>query len=143
VSNIIDDDPRETFAAIADVLIPAYGALPAASGADVSGAPLDRILTLRDDLKADFVRGLLAAVGKPPETAARALNESDPKALATIGLIASAAYYMNAEVKRLIGYPGQDRSPIDPDAPPDYMEDNLLQPVIDRGPIFRPTPGQA
>jgi hypothetical protein len=83
---------------------------------------------------------LRAAVGRDPEIAARALNSENPKALATIGLIASAAYYMAPKVRELIGYPGQERRPIDPDAPPDYMQDNLLQPVIDRGPIYRPTP---
>jgi hypothetical protein len=142
VSDIIDDELRRAFVAIADVLIPAYGDLPAASGADVGGEPLDRILTLRDDVKATFVRGLRAVVGKPADAAARALNGSDPTALAAIGLVASAAYYMNPEVRKKIGYPGQDSSPIDPNAPPDYMQGNLLQPVIARGAIYRPTPGR-
>jgi hypothetical protein len=140
MSDIIDDELRRAFVAIADVLIPAYGDLPAASGADVGGQPLDHILTLRDDLKPDFFRGLRTAVGKPPEGAARALNQSDPKALAAIGLVASAVYYMNPEVRKKIGYPGQDRSPIDPNAPAEYLRDNLLQPVISRGAIYRPTP---
>jgi hypothetical protein len=142
MSDIIDDELRRTFVAIADVLIPVYRDLPAASGADVGGEPLDRILTLRDDLNAPFFRGLRAAAGKPAEAAARALNDSDPKALAAIGLVASAAYYMNPEVRKKIGYPGQDRSPIDPDAPPEYLQDNLLQPVIARGAIYRSTPGR-
>jgi hypothetical protein len=142
MSDIIDDELRRTFAAIADVLIPAYRDMPAASEAGVAGEPLDRILTLRDDLKAPFFRGVRAAIGKPAEASARSLNDSDPDALAAIGLVASAAYYMDPEVRKKIGYPGQDRSPIDPDAPPDYMQDNLLQPVIARGQIFRPTPGR-
>lgn len=142
MSDIIDDKLRRAFVAIADVLIPAYRDLPAASGADVGGEPLDRVLALRDDVKPDFVRGLRMAVGKPPEAAARALNESDPKALAAIGLVASAIYYMNPDVRKKIGYPGQDRSPIDPNAIPEYSQDNLLQPVILRGAIYRPTPGR-
>ena len=142
MSDIINDELRSAFVAIADVLIPADRGLPSASGADVGGATLDRILTLRDDLKEPFLRGLRAAVGKPADAAARVLNDVDPKALAAIGLVASAAYYMNEEVRKKIGYPGQDSSPIDPNAPPEYMQDNLLQPVIARGPIYRPTPGR-
>ncbi len=142
MSDIIDDELRRAFVAIADVLIPAYGDMPAASEANVGGESLDRILTLRDDLKAAFIRGLRTTVGKPAAAAALALNDSDPTALATIGLVASAAYYMDPEVRLLIGYPGQDRSPIDPDAPPEYLRDNLLQPVIARGAIYRPTPGR-
>lgn len=140
MTSIVEQSLRATFVGIADVLIPAFGEMPAASGADVGGAPLDRILMLRDDLREPFVRGLRACVGKAPEVAARALNKDDPNALAVIGLIASAAYYMNPSVRDRIGYPGQERRPINPDAPPDYMQDNLLKPVIDRGPIFRPTP---
>ncbi|MCC7482966.1 MAG: hypothetical protein IT541_15720 [Hyphomicrobiales bacterium] len=136
----LDDTLRHVFVGVADVLIPAFEKMPQASAAGVGGETLDRILALRDDLKEPFLRGLRAAAGRPPETAARDLNVEDPKALAAIGLVASAAYYMSPEVRRLIGYPGQDRRPIDPDAPPDYLENNLLQPVIDRGPIYRPTP---
>ena len=139
MSTMIDEDLRQTFAAVADVLIPAYKEMPAASETGVAGATLDRILELRDDLTEPFLRGLRGIAGKDPVTAARSLNDSDPKALAAIGLIASAAYYMNPGVRQEIGYPGQDRSPIDPSAPPDYLADNLLQPVIDRGPIYRAT----
>lgn len=138
MSVIIDENLRATFVAVADVLIPAHGEMPAASSVDVGDASLDRILTLRDDLKEAFFRGLNAMVGKNPVVAARALNAEDPTALATIGLVASAAYYMDARVRQLIGYPGQERRIIDPAAPPDYAD--LLQPVIDRGPFYRPTP---
>ena len=140
MTKLIEDDLRATFVSIADVLIPAFGSLPTASGAGVGGPVLDRILSLRDDIRDTFFRGLRTVAGKPPEAAARELNEQDPTALATIGLVASAAYYMDPRVKQLIGYPGQARYEIDPAAQPDYLLDNILQPVINRGPIYRPTP---
>lgn len=140
MTKILDNTLRHVFIGIADVLIPAFEKMPSASAAGVGGETLDRILALRDDLKEPFLRGLRAAAGRSPETAARDLNVEDPKALAAIGLVASAAYYMNPEVRQLIGYPGQDRRPIDPNAPHDCLENGLLQPVIDRGSIFRPTP---
>ncbi len=140
MSTMIDDDLRSTFVGLADVLIPAYKTMPPASGASVGGEPLDRILALRDDLREAFLRGVRAAAGEEPATAARKMNEEDPEALATIGLIAAAAYYMDPDVRDLIGYPGQERRPIDPDAPPDYLQNDMLKPVAQRGAIYRPTP---
>lgn len=136
----IADDLRETFRAIADVLIPAARGMPAASEVEVHGPILDHILSLRPDLKEAFVRGLTSCQGGEPDAAARALNQSDPKALATIGLVASAVYYMDERVKKLIGYPGQEKRTYDPDAIPPYVSNGMLQKVIDRGPIYRPTP---
>ena len=43
-------------------------------------------------------------------------------------------------VRAAIGYPGLEARPIDPDAAPDYLEDGLLDSVIARGPVYRPTP---
>ena len=140
MSKIIDDDLRAAFLAIADVLIPEDAGMPAASRADVGGPVLDRILSLRDDLKEPFFRGLHAVTGIEPAAAAKALNTDDPIALATIGLVASAAYYMSPEIKQLIGYPGQQKRSFDADATPEYVTNGMLQVVIDRGPIYRSTP---
>ena len=140
MSKIIDDDLRATFLAIADVLIPEDADMPAASSADVGGPVLDRILSLRDDLKEPFFRGLHAVTGKEPAAAAKVLNTDDPKALATIGLVASAAYYISPKIRQLIGYPGQEKRSFDADATPEYVTNGMLQKVIDRGPIYRPTP---
>lgn len=140
MSKIIDDDLRAAFIAIADVLIPEDAGMPAASRADVGGPVLDRILSLRDDLKEPFFRGLHAVTGIEPAAAAKALNTDDPIALATIGLVASAAYYMSPEIRQLIGYPGQEKRSFDADATPEYVTNGMLQVVIDRGPIYRSTP---
>ena len=132
-------DVRATFLAVADVLIPEAHGMPSASGAD-AGAMRDRILALRPDLQEDFQRGIRAVAGKPPAEAARALNVEDPKALAAIGLVAAAAYYMNPRVRELIGYPGQEKRVYDPAVTPEYVANGMLQAVVDRGPIYRPTP---
>jgi len=41
-------------------------------------------------------------------------------------------------VRKAVGYTGQGPSPLDPRV--DYMEDGLLESVIKRGRIYRPTP---
>ena len=140
MSNMIDDELRAVFIAVADVLIPADGEMPTASAVDVGGPALDRILSLRHDLKEDFFRGIRSIAGKDPLIAARTLNSDDPRALATIGLVASAAYYISPKIRKLINYPGQEKRTFDADETPDYVRNGMLQQVIDRGPIFRPTP---
>ena len=136
----LSDPERAAFAAIADILIPAAEGMPAASAMEVQGAMLDRILALRPDLAPPFRRGLAAAAGKPPQEAAEALNRDDGEAFAAIGLVASAGYYMTPAIRELIGYPGQENRPADPDRTPEYLSDGMLQQVIARGPIFLPTP---
>jgi len=140
MSTKLDDSLRRTFLAIADVLIPEAEGMPMASQVGVGGEILDRMLALRPDLREAFLRGLRAAAGKPPAAAAETLNRDDPAALGAIGLVASAGYYMSAQVRELIGYPGQESRPADPDATPEYVANGMLQQVIDRGPIFKPTP---
>lgn len=131
---------KTTLLKIADVLIPEAEGMPAASQVDVGGAVLERILALRSDLEPSFRRGLQSAIGIEPTTAARAMLKNDPEALSTIGLVAAAAYYMEPRVRALIGYPGQERQLYDAEATPSFVENGLLQKVIDRGPIYRPTP---
>lgn len=136
-----DQSLRDTFAAIADVLIPNAEGMPSASEMNVQGEMLDHILGLRPDLRENFVRGLTKAAGRDPSEAANDLNRTDAAALSAIGLVASAGYYMMPRVRELIGYPGQQSRPeADPDATPPYVANGMLQQVIDRGPIFRPTP---
>jgi hypothetical protein len=140
MSTKLDDTLRRTFLAIADVLIPEAEGMPMASQVGVGGEILDRMLALRPDLSETFLRGLRAAAGKPPVAAAEALNRDDPAALGAVGLVASAGYYMSPRVRALIGYPGQENRPADPDVTPEYVANGMLQLVIDRGPIFKPTP---
>jgi hypothetical protein len=57
-----------------------------------------------------------------------------------VSLAASGGYYMSPRVRDLIGYPGQENRPFDPDKTTEYLGDGLLAPVIARGPIYRATP---
>jgi hypothetical protein len=49
------------------------------------------------------------------------------------------AYFLNPKIRAAFGYAGQEAVPIDPNAPPDYLEGGLLDSVINRGPVYRPT----
>ncbi len=140
MTEMLSDADRAVFAGVADVLIPAAAGMPSASDVGVQHAPADHVLSLRPELWPDLRRALGKAAGVPPAEAADGLNRDDPAALQAIGTIAAAAYYMDPGVRDRLGYPGQESRPVMPEEEGDYLEDGLLQAVIDRGPIYRPTP---
>jgi hypothetical protein len=139
MSQFLTTEMRAAFLAIADRLIPAAEGMPAASEAGI-GELLDRVLSLRPDLGEACFRGMAATRGRASADAVESLNRDDPEALSTIGLVAAAAYFMTPRVRTLIGYPGQEKRTFDPHATPEYVANGMLQRVVDRGPIYRPTP---
>jgi hypothetical protein len=132
-----DQDERALLAALADVLIPAGDGMPSASQAGVAGQWLDAVLTARPDLAAGLKELLSKARNRNPSKAIADLRAQDHAAFEVLAEIVPSAYFMNPEVQRAIGYSGRNPRPIDPH--PDYVENGLLESVIRRGPIFRPT----
>lgn len=139
---------RATLNTIGDVLIPAALGMPAFSGAGAVDDMVAHVLALRPELL-DSLRRALDQVAAQDDAAqedaalaAERLNRDNPDGLATIGLIASSAYYMMPDVRAIMGYRGQEQRPATDDEEHDYLRDNLLQPVIDRGPIYR-DPGES
>jgi hypothetical protein len=131
---------RAILAALADVLIPAGEGFPSASEAGVAGEGLDQVLSVRPDLSAGLKQLLASATGQPPAGMVSNLRTENPTAFGILTEVVPAAYFLNPEVRTRLGYHGQTPRAIDPR--PDYLEDGLLQSVIDRGPIYRPTPGE-
>ena len=129
---------RQLFAAFADLLIPAGNGFPSASQAGVANEGLDQLLAVRPDLLDPLKSLLLRAKDRPATEFLRDLQTNDP---ATFGVLAESvpgAYFLNPDVRAKLKYDGQSARPIDPRE--DYLDDGLLQSVIDRGPIYRPTP---
>lgn len=133
---------REAFAAIADILIPAHGTMPAASDVGVHLDGLDKVIRFRPDLLESFREAMKQVAGQPASAAADLLFAAHPELFQSLGLIASGAYYMHPEVRRLIGYPGQESLTYDTVASPPYVNNGALDEVLSRGPVYRPTPGQ-
>lgn len=135
------EEDRRMYARLADVLIPAKDQYPSASQAGVAGVLLDVVLRSRPDLS-DGLREVLesAQVQNPSEFVFK-LEKENPEAFGVLTILVRGAYFMNPTVRRLFGYRGQLAEPIDYEAQPDYLQDDILQPVISRGPIYRPTPG--
>lgn len=133
-----DPAQRTVLAGLTDVLIPAGDGMPSASAAAVAGEGLDQVLAAVPSLGASLADVLAQAKGREPAEVVASLARTDPAAYAILTEVVTAAYFMNPEVRQAIGYTGQGPSPLDPRV--DYMEDGLLESVLKRGPIYRPTP---
>ena len=133
-----DLDQRAVLAALADVLIPAGEGFPSASEAGVASEGLDYVLGCRPELVTGLKDVLTAARERVPAEFLKELQKNDPGAFAILTDLVPGAYFLNPAVREKLGYGGQTPHPIDPRA--DYLDDGLLQSVIDRGRIYRPTP---
>ena len=133
-----DINERDVLAALADVLIPAAEGFPSASQAGVAGEGLDAVISFRPDLAGGLKRLLDAARGRPAADVVADLQRDDPASFGLLAELVPGAYFLNPGVRALLAYSGQGPRPID--SHPDYLEDGLLQSVLDRGPIYRPTP---
>jgi hypothetical protein len=134
-----DANERALLGALADLLIPAGDGFPSASAADVAGAGLDQVLAFRPDFGHGLKRILVAAPAREPGECLAELKCHDPAAFEILAELVPAAYFLNEQVRARLRYEGQTPKPIDPR--PDYLDDGLLQSVLDRGPIYRPTSG--
>jgi hypothetical protein len=134
------DAQRATFDVLADVLVPATERMPEASKVDVSGAGLDRVLRARPDLEAPLARVLAGGPGTDPAARLRDIQENDPAGFEALALAVTGGYYTDAGVRDLIGYPGQTYDAARVKSPDVDISDPMLQRVVARGPIYRPTP---
>jgi len=132
------DQDRALLAQLADELIPASENMPSASQAGASGVHLDQVLAARPDLAAGLRDLLDQARGSECADFVSRLRQQNSTAFGVLAEIVPAAYFMNELVRQLIGYAGQTAQPLD--ERPDYLDDGLLESVIRRGPIYRPTP---
>lgn len=135
------DEERKRLAGLADHLIAGGAGLPSASDAEVQGSWMERALAARPDL-ISVVLEVIRQDGEPGEVLDR-LRESDRPKFNSFAFIVSAAYLINPRVRSLLGYPGPApvKNPAFPDEAESYLEDGILDVVIKRGPIYRPTPG--
>lgn len=128
---------RERFASLADVLIPSAEGMPSASEADVPSRWLDEALRHRPDLVQGLQTALTAAGDLPAEDAVELLNREHIPAFEALGTLAAGAYYLNPEIRELIGYPGQVPT-LAKDDTDTYFD--LLERVVERGQRYRDVP---
>jgi hypothetical protein len=139
----LTDPQRERLAVLADILMPGSGALPSPSEAGTHQQGIDRVLAVRPDL-ALVIRSAADVTGDAAAQLA-VLRAADPAAFELLSMALAGAYVTVPRVRRTLGYPGvaPRPAPAAPDEAEYYLDDDLLEPVTKRGPIYRPTPAAA
>jgi hypothetical protein len=138
--NQIGTIDRGRLALFADVLISGGAGLPPASGVDADGAWMDRVLAVREDL-APIVAEVIALEGDP-KAILNTLQHQNRLLFNSFAFAIAGAYLINPRIRKLLGFPGAipEANPAYPDEAEAYLEDGILDVVIQRGPIYRPTP---
>ncbi len=139
----VSDATRRALETVGDYLIPEAHGMPAAGSMGVGTTQLDAVLASRPDL-APLLESAMADVELDDVGGFIATFESaDPEGYGAVTLAIVAGYYMHPEVHRLIGYPGQVPKDAQSLGEREIYQEGLMdlaQKVIDRGPIYRPTP---
>ena len=142
-AGVIGGAERAAFGRMAEVMLPGTDTMPSAGRAGVPGPRLDEVLEARPDLAEPLGRALrdLGDLGDSfsLENLARYLSV-DEEAYSALTLCVGAAYYLSQEVRDLIGYPGQEARSFDPYEYVGWIDEGLLDPVTERGPIWRRPP---
>lgn len=131
------DEYRTWLASVADLLIPASEVMPAASSVDIGGVQLDHVLRARPDLQPHLRRGWMACIGLSAEESVDLLPQLDPAAYDAVRIAVAGGYYMHEQVRALLGYTGQQPRQVRVDQIPEYVEEGLLERVLERGPLYR------
>jgi hypothetical protein len=120
---------RQRLNRLGDLLIPAADGMPGAAGVDIGGRLLDRVLTVRPDLR----DGLLAVLDHPlddPGALLEALAADDRAGLRTLRYVVTAAYYLDGDVRSKLGYPGTVATPVRALDFPEFLSEGLLDHLI-------------
>ena len=131
----LSGDERAKLGSVADLFITRTSGMPSASDARVHSEFIDRVFSVRPDLL-DAVRTGLRQVKPPLPDSFEELSDRGLPGLRALAEAVTAAYFLNPDVARLVGYRKRSVIPIHFD---DDLE-GLVAPVSARGPIYRPTP---
>jgi hypothetical protein len=136
-ANQLTGHDRRVYAKLADQLIPEDPDLPSASQAEVPTVWIDEALRVRPDLLPGLRVAIDLGAKDDAASALKHLHAEQPDAFDALGTATAGAYFLNPEVRRLIGYPGQVSTPIRDDV--DSYFDMLVN-VVERGQVYRDAP---
>jgi hypothetical protein len=134
----VDADVRDRLRRFADALIPEAHGMPSASAVGVADRQLDRVLRARPDLATPLARGVAAVDPEDRDGSLERLRSDDREAHDALLLVVAGGYYIDQDVRRRLGYDGQKPVEVRPEIIPNYVEEGLIEPLLERGPVFRP-----
>ena len=122
-------------------MLPAAHGMPAVSDVGAVESYLAQVLDWRNDLHEPLAR-VVESIDPSAFSIERlaALHEEDADAYVALTTAVAACYYLSPTVRELIGYPGQVAKTYDPFAYTEWVAEGLLDPVVERGPIWREAP---
>jgi hypothetical protein len=130
---VLSVSEREALADLSDALLPAEGVMPSATQASVHTVGIDSVLAVRPDLVMPL-RALLAEyLHYAPHVYLAALSQSRPREWMALLTCVLGAYYIRPEVRMALGYRGQEGRLITSADFVTWVEEGLLDPVIERG----------
>ena len=132
----LDPAERATLGEVADRLIPAAHGMPSAAEV-VSDDRLRFVLKARPDLLDPLRAALRPGLGEDVAARLDKLGRDDPGTVGAMQLVIVAAYYTDARVRELIGYPGQMALEVRSWEYPAYLEEGLIDAVLARGEVWR------
>jgi hypothetical protein len=135
-----DDADHTRLAQLADALLPGCESMPSARGVNLAVTGLNRVFDSRPDLVAPLLAVVRAGRDDAPEAYLARLQESDSGGWQVLTTCVAAGYYMDPAVRRRLGYAGQEGVLITADDFYGWAATGLLDPVLERGPVHRPTP---
>ncbi len=130
----MNERSRTTFAALADVLVPAADGFPAASAAGAGTVALDRFLAALPELAQPLEALLDRVEGLDPEAAVEQLR-TDEAAFGLLAFAVAGGYLTEPAVLSRLGYRGRVASPVGDDLDDDVIA--LLELAIAGGPRYR------
>ncbi|QIZ37783.1 hypothetical protein [Saccharopolyspora sp. ASAGF58] len=133
---------QERYLAIADVLCCGNEEVPPPSRCPEFAAKLEIALATRSDA----FDTITAALAEAPtsrdglEHWLRRMHDEDSSAFTVLSTVAAGAYLMVPAIRAAVGYPGQRRDPAGLEEAADQIGDGILDPVLERGHFYVPTP---
>ena len=135
-------EARDRLRAFADALIPAAHGMPAASEVGVADGQLDRVLRARPDLLEPMGRALAGADPADPVGSLTRIHAADSVAHDALLMTIVGGYYTHPDIRKRLDYDGQQPVEVRPEIIPNYVEEGLIDPVLERGAIYRSIPEQ-
>ena len=140
--SVLDPIRMATLSAVANHLIPAAHGMPSA-GDVVGDARLAFVISARPDLAEPLDAALRPELGSDVASRLATLERDEPGNLSVLQLVIVAGYYTDKGVREKVGYNGQEAIEVKSWLLPQYLEEGLIDKVLERGPVWRdPSTGQ-